>query len=275
MMRNFFFLLILILFSLGIKAIKPLKEYIMTPDTANINYSEGYAVSSTDSIYYWHYKPKEIVTHKNKVVILSYGDYGNMSYWVYHATLICQLGYDVITYDYSGFGKSSQFSINTSHLFEPKFIDNLEQISIKTKQWCPRMEIVYYGLSMGSIISIEALKRVHKSLNISRFISEGLVINPCGYIESLKKDAKNVVYPKSNGKCENYLKVLKKMNINSLVFIGNKDSRINEFLDTTIVKQSNFEIKNYDGEHLQGLSTMTNDFFGDLYLTYFYEFLEK
>ncbi len=68
--------------------------------------------------------------NKNKVIILSYPDAGNMSYFVYYAAILANAGYTVVTFNYRGFGKSDDFEIQQDYLYYTEFAIKSHLITI-------------------------------------------------------------------------------------------------------------------------------------------------
>ena len=90
-------------------AIKPDRDYFMTPDSVDWNY-EQLEITTEDNfkLNSWIYEAN-LENSKDTALILAYPDAGNMSYFVYYAWTLAKAGYTVITFDYRGFGKSDDF----------------------------------------------------------------------------------------------------------------------------------------------------------------------
>lgn len=88
---------------------KPEKKYVGTPKTYGFTYKE-LKVKTIDNfeINTWHLAPKGKIK-KNITIVLCSGDSGNMSYLIGQAVNLLYLGYNVITFDYRGFGQSQEF----------------------------------------------------------------------------------------------------------------------------------------------------------------------
>jgi hypothetical protein len=78
-MRKIVLRLILILFTLPVLALKPEKAYKITPDSLGLAYKEQYVKSKDQfDLITWTYRPNA-AKDKQTVIVLAYGDAGNMS----------------------------------------------------------------------------------------------------------------------------------------------------------------------------------------------------
>ncbi|MBX2943098.1 MAG: alpha/beta hydrolase [Cyclobacteriaceae bacterium] len=123
---------------------QPFKEYfITTPDsnTVNIIHFTAPAVSK-GLIFYLH------------------GNAGDLSRWGEYAIDFTQLGYDVVMFDYHGYGKSTG---NPNH-------DNLESDASLVFNWINSnfkfSKIIIYGRSLGSALATELAAKTSPDLLI-------------------------------------------------------------------------------------------------------------
>jgi len=173
--------------------IDPIKDYIKYPSNVGLDYEEIYIKNSDTVIYCWLTKAK--VENKN-LIILSYPDYGNMSYYLEYVRYYIEMGFDVLTYDYRGFGKSSDFKIDKNYLFYYEFVDDLKNVFNYSKQNFNYNKIGLLGLSMGTIISAYATTEIK---NIDFMILDGCVYSISKVFERLnKKDLKAPVSEEFN-----------------------------------------------------------------------------
>src|SRR5690606_33265421 len=98
-------------------AIRPDREYFMTPDSVGWNY-EQWKIMTEDGfkLNSWIYEAKP-ERNKDTVIILAYPDAGNMSYFVYYSAIVANAGYTVVTFDYRGVGESDDFVIQSDYLY--------------------------------------------------------------------------------------------------------------------------------------------------------------
>lgn len=243
-------------------ALKPIKEYIIAPNELKLKYTEEEFVTvDSFNIKSWHILPSEI-NRKNISIIISYGDFGKMSYWLNHAQVLASSGYDIWLYDYRGFGASSNFIIDPNQLYYNQFKKDLQAVingvRLKTDN-----KICLLGLSMGSIINILYL---HESKVVVNFlIGDGAVIFPDLVPERLLKP---IILPE----IEFYFQDFYKKDVTPFLLFHGSNDVITTQKDLEYLKKykKNFKVTNYKGNHLQSFLAI-----GDQYIQNINEFLYK
>jgi len=252
-------------------ALKPERTYKMTPDSMGISYRQlllktidGFKINA------WMFEPKE-ESDKKTVLIMSGGDAGNMSYMIYQAYMLSQKGFRVITYDYRGFGKSSDFKINEDFLYYDEYVMDLQTVINYADSNLKDHKIALYGFSMGTMISGFAAAR---NKNIGMIISDGLIIDPVKLAVREKEEDKragkafrDILLPSG---AANYESLFQSLKIPMLIFAGTKDNHT-PMLDATeaIQQQPNRELVVYDGGHGEAFVKLTvSKQTGDRYFDY-------
>jgi uncharacterized protein len=244
-------------------AINPEREYRFTPTMRGLSYEE-YQVKTPDnySINVWEYALPDSVKGDRIVVIVG-TDAGNMGYTIWQAKAFMMQGIRVVSFDYRGFGKSSDFPINRDFLYHPEFAIDLDSVLKSVRKKYATHKIGLYALSMGSYVS---LLRKEK---IEFYIAEGFYHNPQKVVARIKVNKnQNVLLPAS---AKSVRKLTPKIPI--LIFCADQDKT------TTTEDAKEFAIKNevsileFKGEHLYGMSVMTRDEPGDIYSEKIAEFL--
>ncbi|TPE42096.1 alpha/beta hydrolase family protein [Pontibacter mangrovi] len=259
-MKNILLVFVL-LFSLDCYAIKPVREYVATPDSLGMNY-EQQVIKTADGylINTWVIKPAA-GKDKKTTLVLTYADSGNMSYWLYHIKALSDNGFTVIAYDYRGFGKSSDFEINPLNLYYNEFATDLQSVLGWTKKNIKGNRTGVLAFSMGTIVATLALQ--HEKADF--LIGEGYVYDPPAYVAKIKvlKD-RDIVLPKVAG---NYTSQLKRIKCDMLLVSGEKDEFTTVEESEKIAQQrSNRETLKHSGNHTEGFMAMTKDSFGDMYV---------
>ena len=271
-MRQLLIAILLLAVSGNVYALRPEKNYPITPDSMGIPYknihlktSDGYDLNA------WLFSPKKDLD-KKRVLIISGGDAGNMSYFIYQAFNLTKKGFKVITYDYRGFGKSSDFQINNNYLYYDEFVTDLQTVINYADSNYKDSKIGLYGFSMGTLISGFAAA---KNPNIRFYIAEGLILDPIKLVdrikEATKSDAKGSRLIELPNSANQYASVIKKLNIPFLVFAGTEDTHT-PLVDAVeaIKQQKNRELIVYAGGHGEATirltaSKLTGDrFFDDI-----------
>lgn len=181
-MKKILFILFLAL-TINSFALKPDLNYVRKPGDLNISYKEQ-IITTPDNfkLKTWICSPTKETDNKS-VLILAYGDAGNMSYWLYQVAELVTKGFTVITFDYRGFGESDSFKINSKYLYYNEFVTDLVSIIRWTKNKYRENQIGIWALSMGTIMSTLALQEE----NVDYLIAEGFVRSTLQIKQSIKK----------------------------------------------------------------------------------------
>lgn len=233
-------------------AIDPKKEYISTPVNYGIEFTEFF-IETTDNynICVWDCIPKKIIT--NKTILLTYGDYGNMSYYLPYIKLYTDLGYRVISFDYRGFGKSSYFKIDNENLYYKEFVEDLDSLILYCKNSLKINTLGIVSLSMGSLLT--ALS--NQKYNLDFLIIEGAVYDCKIIVERLER-IKNKKYKLP---IDIYLPLFwKELKCKVLILAGDKDNITTKEDSVEIINQNklNRSLVLYKGGHLSALNTGEN-----------------
>lgn len=243
-------------------ALKPFKEYKATPKDYNIKYEEILVPSGKANINTWYLKQN---IGNNKTVIICNSDYGNMSYSLNTASKFFENGFNVVMFDYRGFGASTHFDIDTNRLFYSEFSEDLENVFKYYSNKTNDIPIVY-GISMGTIIATNCYSAEPLLFN-TKFIFDS-------FIESLKNtksvlfSLKNRVFstPISNEQYDRHIEKIQ--NANVLIFKGSND---NVSYDAgSKLASPTWKLINFDGGHMQASYIL-----GDQYWTSIMSFLKK
>jgi len=134
---------------------KPDKNYAYTPKGYGFTFKEM-KVKTADNftINTWHIMPK-LKEKKNITVVLCGGDSGNMSYLLSQALNLANKGYNVVTFDYRGFGHSQDFKVDTTNLlFHNEFLLDFEAVVRHAKKSYPKNKTGSFGFSMGGYFRV-------------------------------------------------------------------------------------------------------------------------
>lgn len=260
--------IVLLLFSLEVSAIKPVKAYSFTPESLELNYTQRKVkVDSTITLNTWHLQP--VINKKYTTILISYGDYGNMSNVLIQAATLYDLGYDVVLYDYRGFGQSSAFYLNNDQLFYKEFVTDLAAVYDAYKKRLAKQSIVLMGLSMGTIVN--TIFMAEEGISDQLFIFEGLVSSVDETVAVLNSaKGKSVATPISD---EEYLPMIELLKLNKgLIFTGNQD----KICKLPVAMREYFQVVDFEGGHLQGFKTLTDgELTGNLYNNAIVDFIKK
>ena len=251
-------------------ALKPDRTYSTTPDSLGLNFTKQ--IIKTDdnaSLNSWIINPPE-AQNNGTTIILSYGDAGNMSYWLNQAAILSQVGFTVVLFDYRGFGKSSDFEINPEQLYYNEFATDLETVIKWTKQNLKFKKLGILALSMGTIMTTIAVQKE----KVDFIIGEGFVLNPNEIKEKLFKfKQKNITLPENS---DNYINLIPKIEAPMLLFSGTLDNFTTLEDSKLIVKQKpNRKLVEFTGNHLEGFAVLSGEYYGSKYIQEISKFLGK
>ena len=141
-----------IFYALPLWALNPSKEYKVTPDKFGMQYKEEKVKTSDGALlnaWFFENTRKSI----NWVVISGSGD-GNMADNLEIVNSFLSAGYNVATYDYRGYGASSEFKIDPDLFIYPQFITDLNAILDHLRKSRAITKFDLYGLNIGAGLSI-------------------------------------------------------------------------------------------------------------------------
>jgi alpha-beta hydrolase superfamily lysophospholipase len=260
-MRKMLLPVILMLISLPVLALKPEKAYKITPDSLGIAYREHY-VKSRDGydLLTWTYSP-DPAKDKKTVLVLAYGDAGNMSQWVHQARILSEAGYRVITFDYRGFGKSTDFAINPDYLYYNEFALDLKAVMEFARKTYPRSKQGLLAFSMGTIMATLVLAQARTDF----LVAEGYVKDPEAIVKFIRQAKnKDIVLPAGS---EVYRSHIPKITCPMLLIAGKAD-QVTTLTDAYAVAQQarNRRVVAFEGGHGMGFQALTRNTTGDLYV---------
>lgn len=261
-------LLMSVLLSENTYALKPERQYVIKPDAIGIKY-ETYKIKVNDSVTLnsWVCLQEDL---KRPFIVVSGSDAGNMGNSLGQAKALYDEGYNVVLYDYRGFGESSDFKMNPNMVYYNEFSEDLHKtIAFVNTKFQPK-SIVLYGMSMGTIVS---RMNVNSTGVIKGLILDSFVVNPKLVVErvfvSKKKD---LLLPGNASEYvqSNMLVVGKPI----LIFSGLKDpvtktDDYKEFLS----KNPTSKMVTWDCSHLQCFTSMGTE--PNLYIMEVNKFIDK
>ena len=105
-------------------ALNPSRTYKQLPDKYNMRY-ESHLVRTNDGIILnsWYF-PAHTTT--DKLILISHNGEGNMADYLRRVDQFLSLGYNVVTYDYRGFGESGEFDMDNNMYIYPHFQSDFE-----------------------------------------------------------------------------------------------------------------------------------------------------
>jgi pimeloyl-ACP methyl ester carboxylesterase len=224
-MKKIIILSVFILFAGYVLALNPSREYKVLPDKFGMKYKEELIPTSDGAkINTWYFEcPKKV---NNNIIISGSGD-GNMADNLELINSFLSAGYNVLAYDYRGYGKSSDFTIEPDVYIYPQFITDLTTVMDHLKKLRASSKFDLYGINIGAGLSLGVGAN---RLETRRIIADGPWIS----LEAMKTkiktvQGKDIVLP--FGFDKNYepvygLETPKTKIQNILIFVSPKDELI-------------------------------------------------
>jgi dienelactone hydrolase len=140
--------------STSVLALNPSRKYEALPSDYGMQYEEKSIPTEDELITLkaWFFKPAE---SSKRVIILSDDGEGNMADNITLISQFLSLGYNVLAYDYRGFGESSDFNINNKFYIYNEFQKDLTAVINYVRKYHATLTVLdIYGKGMGAGISI-------------------------------------------------------------------------------------------------------------------------
>ena len=153
-MKKLSILLIVSILTIGLSGLKPQKDYEVSPADFGIKYREvSIPVKGDIKLKGWFFTPAK---KSGTVIVLSHDGDGNMGKMLTMASQFTSMGFNVLTYDYRGFGGSSPFKIINKMAVYPRFADDLNAAIDFAHKTFGVTRVFLYGKGMGAALSIGA-----------------------------------------------------------------------------------------------------------------------
>ena len=142
------FVLLMVFTSQLAMALNPSKEYKVKPDKYGMTYKEE-KISTKDgaTLNAWFFEVAKKTT--NWVVVSGSGD-GNMADNIELAGQFLSAGWNVVLYDYRGYGASSDFKVDTDIYIYPQFITDLNSVLDYLRKTRAITRFDLYGVNIGA-----------------------------------------------------------------------------------------------------------------------------
>lgn len=160
-----------ILFIMVSVALKPIKKYETKPDSLGLKYLEQ-NITTKDGVVLkaWYFTPKK---KSGTCIVMSHDGDGNMVKMLEKASYFLSAGYNVMTYDYRGYGESSPFEIQSNMIVYPQFAKDLDAVIDFAHKKYGITRVFLYGHGIGASLSIAAAARrrdVQKAIAESPYV---------------------------------------------------------------------------------------------------------
>lgn len=153
--RNYISLLVLILMtSTAAFGLNPSRTYEQLPTKYNMEYTE-HKVKTNDGnaeLTAWYF-PGNVKS--TRLVLIAHNGEGNMADYLRRVDQFTSVGFNVVTFDYRGFGSSSEFEIDNNMYIYPHFTDDYESmIDFCRQQFVQSFEVYGWGIGGGLSLGV-------------------------------------------------------------------------------------------------------------------------
>lgn len=135
---------VLVILVLGFVSVCLIKRFVYFKPSSNfVNTQEAYKVVTHGNLHGWLLEN----TNSDKIVLFLHGNSGNISHCEPKVKSLRDLGYNVMVFDYSGYGKSAGVPSENQIFKDASYI-----VSLLRQQYTPD-KIILYGFSMGGPVA--------------------------------------------------------------------------------------------------------------------------
>jgi uncharacterized protein len=152
-MRKLSLFIGLFLINFSLLALNPSRTYEYTPADFGINFEEV-SIKTDDNLTLkgWMFLPEKT---SYEMVIISHDGDGNMGDVIELASQFMSMGYNVLTYDYRGYGESDDFEIKNKFFIYSQFATDITAAIDYVKKYHSKCRKVFlYGKGVGAGLSI-------------------------------------------------------------------------------------------------------------------------
>jgi pimeloyl-ACP methyl ester carboxylesterase len=299
--KNILTVLYCVLFVIPAFGIIPDRTYRFYPEKMGLVYRD-LDVTTPDSlkIKTWFFPAQETLTEKEldaawdnpvkrpyktldkkrrPTMIICNGDAGNMSWQqLVYAQYFTGKGYNVVTFDWRGFGESSEWKMNTDYLVYSELLIDYDVVIKKVLEQpeTDTSKLVVFGWSTGAYLSMAAATKYD---NIKCFIAIGLMTTFDEIYPVLKKVPKNInrnlIIPKDYPMELQPLNLASTWNKATFLIVGENDDRTPVWMSRKIYEllPCKKELWILEGAEHGGMTGPTRDF--SLLNRRIFDFMEK
>ncbi len=202
------FTIILMIASLNVLALKPEKKYIVTPEQYGLIYKDLNVVTKDGlKIKAWFFPAQDSISEQEwnsafnnpvkkeyklkyntprPTIIVCDGDSQNMAYLIQYAKELVGYGYNVVTFDWRGFGESDNWGTNEDYLVYPEYLLDYDAVidAVLNQKEVDTAKIGLYGFSTGAYLSFDTF---YKRPEIKAFAGRGLMTDFKTAVENIKR----------------------------------------------------------------------------------------
>ncbi|MGI4869735.1 MAG: alpha/beta hydrolase [Janthinobacterium lividum] len=247
-------------------AIRPVANWWAKPDTLGLAY-QPLTLTTPDHLHLaaWLIAPAAAAPNQHTTLVIAGGDAGNMAGYLYEARAFTSAGYQVLLFDYRGFGHSDAYPLDLARLYYQEFATDLRTALREARRLAPRHQRVgILGYSMGSLLGAQ----VAAITRCDFLLTEGYVGNPQATVARIwAKSQKLVTLP---AEAAAYARVAPHVNCPWLLIAGTEDQKT-PLADSAAAVQAarprqRRQLLSVKCDHLGAAEVLTSQEYGDAYV---------
>ena len=266
---NYLLFLLFILITPLAKAFPPERMYWITPDSLGLKYVQKELTTPDGARLLSWMMPAKAANPLRTTLLLTYAPTGNMANMLYYSKAFLEAGFDVVLFDYRGFGHSSDFPKAPAYLYYNEYVTDLETAIMAAKKQFPANKLGVLGSSASTILATLAVQEQP----VDFIVGEGYVKDPLRLIDiwKVKDPTFRLVLPAGADK---YVESTRRITCPMLLMTGTKDD-ITPPSDVKAVAamRPNRKFLLYEGHHLEATSVWEEKEFADGYVRRIREFV--
>lgn len=244
-------------------ALPPEHDYYITPDSLGLSYVQKMlATPDGAQLLSWMLTTKSAKPLKTTLIIAYPASGGNMANNLYYADAFLKAGFDVVLFDYRGFGHSSNFTIDPDYLYYNEYVTDMETAIMATKKQFPNNRLGVLSFSASTILATLAVQ----NQPVDFLIGEGYVRDPQRIIDFWRKEdpTRQLILPAGSNA---HMEATRRVKCPMLLMTGTKDD-VTPPSDVQAVAamRPNRKVLLYDGYHLEGTNKWKEKEFADGYV---------
>ncbi len=234
----------------ALSSINPLREYTIRPEDFNIPYAEERLQVDGTELNLWVMQ-RPVEAEKRTTVVIAGSDAGNMGFSLAYVRQLLGLGYDVVTFDYRGFGASADFAYKPDNLYHREYIADFVGVVQFAQSRFAANDTAVLAFSMGTLIAACG----YQAAPYDALIAEGVVFAPPRNVSRIKElRGKDILLP------EGYradARAFAEIAVPMLIFSGTADQKTtHEDALEVAALGDNRQLVPFKGDHLRGVSTL-------------------
>ncbi len=241
--------------------VKPMRKYYLRPDSLNLIYRERQLATPDGATLFSWVLPTPASQPLKTTIVLAYGDSGNMSSTLYLAKGLLEAGFDLLLFDYRGFGQSSDFPVDTTRLYYAEFAVDLLIATNAARREFPANRLGVWSFSMGTIIATLAAQKSAFAF----IVADCYVKSPEEAVAFWRRTSdKRLTLPVD---AKIFPTLSRKINCPMLFFAGTEDD-VTPLRDARSVaaQRRNRRVIIYQGWHGEATKALTKTHFADIYI---------